>query len=624
MDAFDWQAFHFLRPLALLGLIPAIALAAWYALGRAAGGAFESLLSPALRVVLLSRGEGANRWLLPLGIASILGLGAIAVAGPTWQRQELPTREVDEALVVLFDLSLSMYAQDTPPSRLQRARLELADLLRLRTEGSTALIAFAGDAHVVTPLTDDVATIAHMTNALTPNIMPLRGSRTDKAIRLGNQLLRGADQGTGHLLLITDGIHALEDLASACEPRHTLSILGVGTATGAPVPVPVASGQTEMLRDARGQHVIARLQEDKLRLLASLCGGRYQTARIGDEDLTGLLPDPGDPSRTLSESSGESQVEMWVDMTWLFALPLVPMLLLAMRRGALPVLLLCLLFSADASASWWDSLWKRADQQGFEALGEANPQAAATLFENQRWRGVSHFQGQSFEAAVRAFDSIEHKNADDYYNLGNSLAFNGRVDAAISAYETALERDPQHADAAHNKALLEAMQRSMQEGGDSREQSGEYENASDSTDMHESQMSSRSTADTQEGTAQEGTAQEGTDDAQSAQASQASEQSPDEDEGSLLQEREQDDAQQDEQDDATRQALHTDETSEQQASPPDPQDLIIQQARQRERIESLLRRVPDDPGGLLRQKFLLEAEARERAGESRQDSQAPW
>ena len=604
MELFDWQAFHFLRPLALLGVIPALLLAAWYFLRRAGSELFESLLSAELQTALLSGGKGAKAWLTPACIATLLGLGAIAVAGPTWQRQEIPARELDDALVVLLDLSLSMYAQDVQPSRLDRAQLELADLLNLREEGTTALIAYAGDAHVVTPLTDDVETIRHMANSLSPDIMPVLGSRTDEAIRLANQLLQNSAQDLGRVLLITDGIRGLEASAGACDPRFALSILGVGSATGAPVPVPVGDGQTQMLKDARGNQVIAQLDESKLKELANLCGGEYSEVRVGDEDLLTLLPGIAETAGQFTESQALQQVDMWVDMTYLIALPLVPLLLFAFRRGALPILLLCLLLPPDASASWWDDLWKRRDQQGYEALQEEDPQTAAGLFNDQRWRGVSHFRGQFFEDAISAFDSTQAKHADDYYNLGNSLAYAGNIPEAIAAYDNALALSPDHEDAAHNKSLLESMQGNPSPNQSQQDQ--DQQNQSDSDKGQSSPSSQDAPQDSQEPTESE----------QPSEASDEPQTQPEQQERSGQENQPQDQSEPNEQTDL--------QAADSPAQATSQEDSQASQDRQRELIESLLRRVPDDPGGLLRQKFLYETRERSQAGQPRQDSEEPW
>ncbi|MCK5665273.1 MAG: VWA domain-containing protein, partial [Thiotrichaceae bacterium] len=106
----------------------------------------------------------------------IFSIAIIALAGPSWEKKEQPVFQQDDALVVILDLSLSMNANDIKPSRLERAKHKLIDILKLKKEGQTALIAFSGDAHTVSPLTIDNKTIISLLPALTVSIMPLPGS----------------------------------------------------------------------------------------------------------------------------------------------------------------------------------------------------------------------------------------------------------------------------------------------------------------------------------------------------------------------------------------------------------------------------------------------------------------
>ena len=606
MDAFDWQAFHFLRPLALLGLVPAVVLAVWYTTHRLGKERFASLLSPMLQDVLLTGADGAKRWTTPVAIAAMLGLGAIAVAGPAWQRQDVPAREVDDALIVLLDLSLSMYAEDTLPSRLARAKRELADLLLLREEGTTALIAYAGDAHIVTPLTDDVDTIRHMTDSLTPEIMPVLGSRTDLAIGLANQLLDNSDEENGQILLITDGIRGLESSASACDPRFPLSILGVGTAAGAPVPVPVGEGRRQVLADSQSNQVIARLDSGKLEELAGLCGGAYSNVRVSDDDLMSILPGLAQSTDQFRADESMQQVDLWIDMAYVFAIPIALLLLVAFRRGALPVMLAALVCVPDARADFWDDLWQRRDQQAFDALQQADAETASGLFEDQRWRAVADFRSGDFDEAAINFDGLERKIADDYYNLGNSLAFSGEVQQAIDAYEQAFIIDPEHADAAHNKGVLEQLQSDQQQQSDS--EGASDENRSDADQGHSSQRDDNQTG-------QEGASEE------QQQPGQQSEQSPMQEDASQTQKGQEQSEGESSQELAEQQAEAEQETTQHEAA---QIDAATQAERERERIDSLLRRVPDDPGGLLRKKFQHETRVRAQAGEPRVDSEQPW
>ncbi len=610
MEPFDWQAFHFLRPFALLGLLPALLVALWYAFRRIGRERFETLLSKELQAALLTGSEGARLWLMPSMIAVLLGLGAIAVAGPAWQRQEVPARELDDALVVLFDLSVSMYAEDTLPSRLHRARRELADLLTLREEGTTALIAYAGDAHVVTPLTDDVDTIRHMSNSLTPEIMPILGSRTPVAIELANQLLENGAEEKGRILLITDGIRGLEASASACDARYPLSILGVGTAAGAPVPVPVGEGRTQWLADSNGNRVTAQIDSPRLRELAGFCGGFYSEVRVGDDDLLTILPGLVDASGEFETHDDVQQMDMWIDMAHAFAIPLALLMLFAFRRGALPVILLAsvcvpLLGAPNrVSASFWDDLWQRRDQQAYEALQAQDAEAAAILFNDERWRGVADFSRGAFDEAASTFGELAGKQANDYYNLGNSLAFSGDVSGAIQAYDQALAVEPAHEDAAHNKAVLEAL---MSEQPNQSEQSGERQEGQPDANEGQTPQDNGNQSEAQNNTDQSQAQGEQSSERQDAQSSESNEASQQEAQAS------------------GSQSFDTPQSEAQPAEDDEPEiDAAAQAARTRERIDSLLRRVPDDPGGLLRQKFLFETRERVQAGKPRVDSEQPW
>ena len=157
------QDFHFLYPWWLLLLLP-LALLLWQLRRRrgAGDGAWSKLVDPLLQPYVIVQGEAAQRdrsWLL----AALAGIIAIlALAGPAWKKQPQPVHRLQSPLVILLDLSASMYAQDIKPSRLTRARFELSDLLEARREGQTGLIVFAGDAFAVTPLTEDNLSLIHI------------------------------------------------------------------------------------------------------------------------------------------------------------------------------------------------------------------------------------------------------------------------------------------------------------------------------------------------------------------------------------------------------------------------------------------------------------------------------
>ncbi|MDQ2696524.1 MAG: VWA domain-containing protein, partial [Pseudomonadota bacterium] len=221
--------FHFLRPLWLLALLP-LPLVLWQ-LRRAAGaGAWRKVCDPHLLAQLLSDSQGGGRK-IPLALLGIGWLLAVlALAGPVWSQYPLPVMQSRDALVIVLDLSRSMLAADLKPSRLVQARFKAADALERRREGQTGLVAFAGDAFAVAPLTTDSATLTALLPVLSPDIMPVQGSRADLGLEKAGELL----DGIGDVLLITDSADAAA-LAAARALRErgvTVSVLGVGTPAG--------------------------------------------------------------------------------------------------------------------------------------------------------------------------------------------------------------------------------------------------------------------------------------------------------------------------------------------------------------------------------------------------------
>jgi len=182
-----------------------------------------------------SRQRGPWLW---LGLAWLSGI--IAASGPSWQQTPVPVSQQKSAYVIVLDLSYSMYAEDLSPSRLVRATQKIRDLLALQQDTQVGLIAYAGDAHVVTPLTDDLATIENLVPALVPSIMPVPGSSPEAAFALARDLLNSSGVPGGGILWITDDIETDQAKSLVTELSTAdlaVTILGVGTQSGAPIPL---------------------------------------------------------------------------------------------------------------------------------------------------------------------------------------------------------------------------------------------------------------------------------------------------------------------------------------------------------------------------------------------------
>ena len=210
-----FSQFHFIRPLWLFALLPLV-LIAWMKLVR--GNPMNSLsrfIAPHLLPHLLIAPD-AKRRLNPDVMLVIVGvIISLALSGPSWRREPAPFAEQQAALMVVMKVTPSMQATDLLPSRLQRARHKLHDLLSLRTDAPAGLIAYAGSSHLVVPATTDVRVVEQLAAALEPEVMPTQGDALDQALLLAEQQLRRQDV-SGSVVIITDSVAPaqLEKLAN--------------------------------------------------------------------------------------------------------------------------------------------------------------------------------------------------------------------------------------------------------------------------------------------------------------------------------------------------------------------------------------------------------------------------
>ena len=604
--------FHFLRPWWLLALLPALLLALRCVRAGSRPSAWSRAIDPALLTALLREGgSGGSR--VALGL---LGLGwtvaVLGLAGPAWERLPEPVHRRGDALVVALDLSLSMQSQDLAPSRLARARFKLNDLLATRRDAYTALLAWAGDAHVVTPLSDDVATIEAMLPVLEPGIMPEPGSDPVAAVARAKELLAGAGMANGRILLVADALtpeqgQRIGELLSGS--GIGLSVLAVGTRDGAPIPLPGGG----FARDPSGAILVPGLDAGSMAEATREAGGRFAVLALDDADLKSLLPAGGGAEAAASERV----FERWRDRTPWLALLLLPLAAAGFRRGWLLTLVLAttMLPAPRAQALDWESLWSRPDQRGARALAEGDAARAAQLFEDPRWRGSAAYEASDWNAAVEAFGSAS--GPDGHYNRGNALARAGRLEEALAAYDAALAESPGMADAIANRALVEQLLEDQQQSPPQDGQQGSSDGGS-SAPSQDSQSHGKDGE--QDPSGPPGSAgpqggspgpQSGADTARGAppgtpgdtgagqRGEEATQATPGEPAGA----------------DASDEAASTaggepDQPGDTAAAAEGSGDGEDGQA-----LEQWLRRVPDDPGALLRRKFEYES-ARRAAGEA--------
>jgi len=605
---------HLLRPHWLWLLVPVALLLWWLARRRDDVGSWQSVIDPDLLPYLIDGTATRRRrgWLPLLALGWIAAI--LAATGPSWQKLPQPVLQKQDALVLALDLSYSMWAQDLAPSRIDRARRKLLDLLDLREEGQTALIAFAGDAHVVTPLTDDHPTIANLLPALDPGMMPLPGSEPAAAIEAATQLLMSAGVPRGRILLVTDGLSDNDAEAvrgALADSGARLSILGVGTVEGAPIPLPGGG----FLKDEDGAIVMPKLPASSLRALATDAGGEYRGITVDLSDLDTLLANAADPLDADAREI-ERQTDTWADMAHWFALPLLPLLLVAFRRSAVYTLfpLLLLLPSEPSRADLWSDLWLTKDQQAARALDAGEPGKAAETFADPDWRGTAAYRAGDFEDAAQSF--MQQDTADSWYNRGNALAKQGELDAAIDAYRKSLQRDPGREDAKDNLDLVEAMKRRQEQQQEQQNQdqsNGEQQEDSDDAGQE-------SAADDQTGNSADSPGEQ--------QSGDGAAQTPDGDdpvdESKSQQQADGDPTTGNDRQEAEGDPDDAAESRELPSASIDTESSLAESLERDQAMQQWLRRVPDDPAGLLREKFRYESRKRQRKGDDRRDNDDVW
>lgn len=568
MDSF-LANFHFMYPgwLWLLLLVPLLWL--WSVKRRKREGDWSELVDAELAPFVLTGRSRKQRYLAVTMMSLLITLATLAMAGPSWEKREIPAFRTQQSLVVGFDLSASMYVRDAVPNRLDAARFKLLDLLQLREEGQTALVVFAGDAFVVSPLTDDTSTIAAQVKNLSPEVMPVQGSNTDLAILRAIDVLEQTTPGEGSILLITDGTTdvrlAREAAQQAVAKGYTVSIMAIGTEDGAPIPMSDGGFMT----DASGATIMPRLDKAALEAVATAGEGVFTLAAVNDRDINTLLAhwtEPLGAEKQMEEQ--ERQLDVWFNQgIWLVVL-LLPLAMVLFRRGWLTLWLVAgilpvlLLNPQSVQASVWNNLWLTPDQQGQRALQQGDAATASELFSDPNWQAAAAYKAGDYAKAATLY--AQDDSVAGLYNYGNALALQGKLAQAIAAYEAVLEREPDHADARHNleqlKKQQEQQQQNQQQGGESGEDDGPQ---------------------------QQGNGQ------QSANADNESARPGDQQQADPMEQ---------EQDPSAGQSEQEGE-KESEAEAEAKGEMDAQTREQKQATEQWLRLIPDDPAGLWRRKF---------------------
>ncbi len=608
--------FHLLRPLWLLALVPAVAAIWMLARQSAASRGWEKIVDEHLLRVLLGAPNSLARRGLLTGFGALLILTIVALSGPTWSRAPQATYRAQSATVLILSLSPTMDAGDVAPSRLVRGRLKVLDILARHREGQIALIAYSGEPYVVSPLTEDAKTIAALVPVLSTDIMPNAGDKLSAALDRAGQLLAQANAAHGLVVVVTDSAGdapAIQAAARLRDAGHRVSVLAVGLSEGAPVPIRGGG----FLKDASGAIIVHKLDAVALERVASHGGGAFSTLSTDDTDLTAVLAATSSPHPSSDVKSSDSAVTQWRDEGPWLVLILIPLMALLFRRGWLVAVFVVVLAGVPGQSQAFEleQLWLRKDQQVQRAMRAEDYSRAAELADDPLRKGEALFRDHKYAEAAEQFSKLE--SADGDYNRGNALARAGRYSEALSAYESALRRIPNHADAKYNRKLIEEL---MHRNPPPKSQDSSSDNQQQQQQQQSKQQQGSGQAQSNPSSGSQDSASQ---DRNGTDARKDKGQGQNVDNKNDQKQRGQDDSQN------GKSAEQRSENKDAAQAKSDSSDNVPEKAQgemdgsddardreERQAADQWLGRVPDDPGGLLREKFRREYIRRLKRGDA--------
>ncbi|MDE3271715.1 vWA domain-containing protein [Pseudoalteromonas sp. G4] len=621
---------EFIRPEAFY-LMPFVVLVIVLQLLKKRKHIASSPIAPHLAQFLLD-GESKQTKTNAVWLSLFLIVSVCALAGPSWQSQPLPVYKSKHARVIVMDMSRSMYSQDIKPNRLTQARFKALTLTDILKESDLALVAYSNDAYTISPLTSDHQTLANLIPSLSPEIMPVPGSNAFAGITLAVDLLTQANVSNGEIYWITDGIDDFDesrDIEKLVKQHNIkLNIYTVATEHGAPIQLP----DEGFLKDNHGQIVIPKANFSLLQQLAANSDGKFNYYQVSDADLALFKPSSTNTDDVIKrEQTSEQPIDGGIYLVFL----LIPLAFMMLKQQPKFLLGLCcfVLFKPELSYAFSLPTWLLNDEQKAHQAYQQQNYEAATKSTTASLSGSALYQQGDFENALTKFK--QDNSAQGLYNQGNALAKLNRFDEAIEAYKKALEKQPKFKEAEENKALLEDLkqqqQNQQQQNGDDQqksdeqqqsdqnqqqgEQSGEQSQQQNQQEQNQSQQQGQQDKNSEE--SKNGSNSEQQNNNQPEMKADSEEVKSDEPKQAPETQAEPQEQSGDEQQQAPQQPI-----SEQQVN--QAPELTPEEKEQVQIINQLLRKVPDDPAILLRNKMKLESQKRYRQRIQQQGVEKSW
>ena len=449
----NWEALRFLRPEYLWLLVPAGLALVLGLVNVRRQEKWQKHIAPHLRRFVIQKGSEKKIRRLRIITVVILSLAVLGLAGPAWKKVEVPGKILESPVVVVLDLSQSMMAGDIQPSRLERAKFKINDLLKAHPRARIALIGFAGTAHVVVPLTGDYNIIGNYLEVLRPDIMPVPGTNLEAALQLADTVMKPV-AAPGRIILFTDDFSekAFKIIQSRMtNSTATLDIVAMNTPSGAVIDKP---GTKVPFRDKNGKIVRSSLNKTIFKKLNSLPHVHVHRLTLDNSDMQ-LLAKTISDNLKFREEDTEKENE-WEDRGLVLVIPLALLALLWFRKGwVIFSLVLMMGMTSCNSNTGFKDLWLSKDYQGQQEYEKGNYEKAAELFQSPLRQGVAWYKAGEYDKAIAAFE--KDTTARGAYNLGLAYYKNGDYAQAAVAFGKATQLDPSLGDARKNMEIMQQL-----------------------------------------------------------------------------------------------------------------------------------------------------------------------
>lgn len=420
----NWEDFRFLRPVFLWLLIPVFVILALGLISLREEVKWRKVIAPHLRPYIIKSGSEGLKKRMQVVMLVFLSIAILGLSGPAWKTIEVPGKTLETPVVLLLDLSPSMMGTDLQPKRLERAKFKISDLLEANPRARVALIAYAGTAHTVVPLSSDYRIIRSHLEGLSPKIMPFPGENLEAALQLADNLCRHTN-APGRIILFSDDFNEEDFLL-----LQSYSLSGDTRIEILPFSTKVNEGINAKLNSLDGitVHRLTLDQSDVEALASSIA----ENLEFKEEE--------------------ESKEDDWLDRGLWFVLPFALFVLIAFRRGRVifSLLIVSMLSSCDGSSSFAD-LWLTKDFQAQKAYNNGDFKEAAELFSDPMHKGVAAYKAGDYADAIQYFR--QDTSAMGSYNLGLAYFKNGDFAAADLAFGKALEMNPELDEARSSQTL---------------------------------------------------------------------------------------------------------------------------------------------------------------------------